>query len=208
MNLLEKGLKRYRDGILLNTFYQRMHLGRTGIIPFYLVEEGLFGKSSMSIEPKINPLDIVELDPSDMAILAAKREMKDHSEGEMLEMSSKGCVCLGLKYQGEIAALMWYDLHQCSYKYLKFDLTENEAYLYSARTFKAYRGKALAPYLRKKIYERLAAMGRTRLYSITLYENTPSLMFKKKLNARNVRLYLRIQLFRKNRFTLLLKRFD
>ncbi len=208
MNVFEKGLKRYRDGILLNTFYQRMNLARTGIIPFYLVEEGLFGKFSLSIEPKINPLEVVALGPSDMAILAAKRERKDYSEGKMLEMLSKGCVCLGLKYQGEIAALMWYDLHQCSSKYLTFDLTENEAYLYSARTFKAYRGKALAPYLRQKMYEHLAAMGCTRLYSITLYENTPSLMFKKKLNARNVRLYWRIQLFRKNSFTFLLKRFD
>jgi hypothetical protein len=207
LKALKKAMKRYKDGILLNVIYQKMHLNRMGFIPFYLVEEGFFGKSSMSVEPKINPLEVVELGPADMAVVGAQRE-KDHTEEEMLEMSSRGCVCLGLKYQGEIAALMWYDLRQCSYKYLKFNLTENEAYLYSARTLKAYRGKALAPYLRQKMYAHLASMGRTRLYSITLYENTPSLMFKKKLNAFNVRLYLRIQLFRKNRFTFLLRRIN
>ena len=118
MRALKKAVKRYKDGILLNVIYQKMHLNRTGFIPFYLVEEGFFGKSSMSVEPKINPLEVVELGPADMAVVGAQRE-KDHTEEEMLEMSSRGCVCLGLKYQGEIAALMWYDLRQCSYKYLK-----------------------------------------------------------------------------------------
>jgi GNAT superfamily N-acetyltransferase len=208
LKVFNKAHTRYRDGILMNVFYQRMHLNKTGIIPFYLVEEGLFGKPPLSIKPKVDPLEVVELGPSDMAAIAAKRERIDHSEKEMLEMLSKGCICLGLKHQGQIAALMWYDLRQCSYEHLKFDLKADEAYLYSARTFKAYRGKALAPYLRQKMYEHLASRGRTRLYSITLYENTPSLMFKKKLNARNVRLYLRIQLFRKNLFTFLVKKFN
>ena len=125
----------------------------------------------------------------------------------MLKMLSKGCVCLGIKYKNEIAACMWYDLAQCTYKYLTFDLAEDEAYLYSARTFKAYRGKALAPYLRQKMYEHLAAKGRTKLYSITLYENTPSIMFKKKLHARNLKLYLRIRLFDKYNWNLLLRRY-
>ena len=206
MNILEKAIKRFNDGILLNVLYQRMPFGKKILTPYYLVQEGFYGDSVPSVEPKLGPLEVCELDPSDISILAASRE-RDHSEKEMLKMLSKGCVCMGIKYKDEIAACMWYDLAQCTYKYLTFDLAEDEAYLYSARTLKAYRGKALAPYLRQRMYEHLAAIGRTKLYSITLYENTPSLMFKRKINARNLKLYVHIRIFGKHNWNLLLRKY-
>ena len=206
MNIFNKAIKHYKDGILLNTLYHRLHLRKTGLIPYYLVEEGLFDRNALTIAPRLSPLEIYELGPSDISVLAANPE-RDNSEEDMLKMLSKGCVCLGIKYKDDIAAYMWYDLYQCSYKYLTFKLAKDEAYLYSARTFKAYRGKALAPYLRQKMYEHLAAIGRTRLYSITLFENTPSIMFKKKLRAKNLKLYLRIRIFGKQKWNILLRRY-
>jgi hypothetical protein len=146
LNILEKAIKRFNDGIFLNALYQRMPFGKKNLIPYYLVQEGFLGDGVPLVEPRLGPLEVCELGPSDISILAANRE-RDHSEKEMLKMLSKGCVCLGIKYKDEIAACMWYDLDQCTYKYLTFDLAEDEVYLYSARTFKAYRGKALAPYL-------------------------------------------------------------
>ena len=184
----------------------RLRLRKTGLIPFYLVQEGLFDGNGPGIEPRIGPLEVVELERSDVPALAAKSE-RDHSRADMLEMLSRGCVCLLIRYKGDIAACMWYDLYRCSYPYLEFELSDDEAYLYSARTFDDYRGKALAPFLRQKMYEHLAAMGRTRLYSITLFENTPSIMFKKKLNAKNLKLYLRFNRLAKNHPSILLKRY-
>jgi hypothetical protein len=206
LNVFKKAVKRYQDGILLNTLYMRLNLRKTGLIPFYLVQEGLFDGSGPKIEPRIGPLEIVELGRSDIPALAAKPG-RDHSREDILEMLSRGCVCMLLRYKGDIAACMWYDLRRCSYKYMQFELADDEAYLYSARTFDDYRGKALAPYLRRKVYEYLATMGRTRLYSITLFENTPSLMFKKKLKARNLKLYLRVRQFAKHNFNILLRRY-
>ena len=206
MNIFKKVIKRFNDGIFLNALYQRMPFVKKFLIPYYLVQEGFYSDSATLVEPRLGPLEVCELGPSDISMLAENRE-RDHSENEMLKMLSKGCVCLGIKYQGEIAAYMWYDLARCTYKYLTFDLAEDEAYLYSARTFKAYRGKALAPYLRQKMYEHLAAIGRTKLYSITLYENTPSIMFKKKLNAKNLKLYIRIRMFGKHNWCFLLRRY-
>ena len=190
----------------MNTLYQRLNLRKTGLIPYYLVEEGLFGNDAPMIKPKISPLEVVVFGPSDITELARNPE-RDHSEEEMLKMQTDGCICFGIRYKKDIAACMWYDLRQCSYKYLKFNLDQDEAYLYSARTFKAYRGKALAPYLRLKVYEHLAAMGRTKLYSITLFENTPSIMFKKKLNTKNLKLYLRISKFSKHSSNILLRQY-
>ena len=206
MNLLNKAIKRYRYGILLNTLYQRLNLRKTGLILYYLVEEGLFGNDAPMIKPKINPLEVVVFGPSDIAELARNPE-RDYSKEEMLNMLTDGCICFVIRYKRDIAACMWYDLGQCSYKYKKFKLDEDEAYLYGARTFKAYRGKALAPYLRQKVYEHLAAMGRTKLYSITLFENTPSIMFKKKLNTKNLKLYLRISKFSKHSSNILLRQY-
>lgn len=205
MNLLDKLIKRYNDGILLNTLYQKMRIRKTGLILFYLVQEGFLGKHTTAIKPRLRLLKIAKLEKPDISLLAAKPE-RDYSEKDMLKMLSKGCVCLGLKHNDDIAACMWYDLAQCTYKNLTFGLAKDEAYLYGARTFNSYRGKSLAPYLRQKMYEHLADMGRTKLYSITLYENTPSIMFKKKLNAKNLKLYLQVRISGKNRWKILLFR--
>jgi hypothetical protein len=103
LNILEKVIKRFKDGIFLNALYQRMGIGKKCLIPYYLVQEGFFGDGVRSVEPRLSPLEICELGPSDISILAANGE-RDHSEEEMLKMLSKGCVCLGIKYKDEIAA--------------------------------------------------------------------------------------------------------
>ena len=158
------------------------------------------------VKAKLHPLEIVQLGRSDMADLAARSE-RDFSERQMLKMLANGCGCIGLRYKNEIVAYTWYDLIQCSIHYLIFKLKKDEAYLYGARTFRAYKGKALAPYLRQKAYEHLANIRRTRLYSITLFENTPSIRFKNKLNAKNLRLYLGIQIFGRYKRNFLLRRY-
>jgi hypothetical protein len=207
MEMITKAVKRYKDGILLNTLYQRLYVRKTGFILYYLVAEGFFEADVRWVKPRLSPLEIANLGPSDMAGIAAKPE-RDHTEKEMLKMLEDGCGCLAIRHNSEIAAYMWYDLNRCSYKYLPFELAGNEAYLYGARTYRAYRGLALAPYLRQKTYEHLASKGRTRLYSITLYENTPSIMFKKKLKARNVKLYMRVRMFGGHSGNVLLKTYD
>jgi hypothetical protein len=60
-----------------------------------------------------------------------------------------------------------------------------------------YRGKGIAPYIRYLGYKELERLGRTRLYSISIYFNTPAVNFKKKLGAEFLELRLRVRLFRK-----------
>ena len=102
---------------------------------------------------------------------------------------------------------MWADVRRFRSKLVSCPLMEDEAYLFGAATFPAYRGKDLAPYLRYKLYEHLYRMGRTKVYSITLALNYPAMRFNEKLQAKPLRLGLYICLFRKCRFDITLREY-
>ena len=110
-----------------------------------------------------------------------------------------------LKYHDHIAAYMWCNLRECSSNLLPFQLEKHEAYLTYAYTFKAYRGKNLAPHLRYQLYVYLAQIGRTKLYSITKATSTPARRFKEKLKAKPLKFYLHVKFFKRLRWNILLK---
>ena len=87
----------------------------------------------------------------------------------------------------------------------EFKLNENEAYLFDAYILKAYRGHKLAPFMRYRCYRELEKMGRSTFYSYSDYFNTPANRFKKKLDARLLKLCLFIKLFEKFEWNLTLK---
>lgn len=204
MNIFKRIQKKYEDGIVLNAIYRRLKKKRFKVHLYYLVQEGFLFKDEPKIEPKLKSIVTDFLEPSDIRIIAAKAE-RDYSEEEMKKMLSDGCKCLGLKHRGEIVAYMWYSVTKCDTRLLSFKLNGDEAYLYGARTFSAYKGKALAPYLRYKLYKHLNQMGRTKLYSITSFSNIPSIMFKRKLGAKPIKLYLNIEISNKYQWNLLIK---
>lgn len=206
MNTVKGIQQKYKDGIILNTIYRKLKKKKFEVHLYYLVQEGFFVEDAPKIKPKLKPLVSEFLKPSDIRIIASKAE-RDYPEEEMLKMLSDDCKCLGIKHKGEIVAYMWYDLQKCDTRLLSFQLKEDEAYLYSARTFSAYKGKSLAPYLRYELYKHLNQMGRTRLYSITSFSNIPAIMFKRKLNAKPLKLYLYIKVFNKYQFNIIIKKY-
>jgi hypothetical protein len=174
--------------------------------PFYLVREGLSDEDGLNLKPRIDPCDVGFLKLSEMSVISASPEVPE-TEDTLLKRLSAGWLCIGIKHHDEIAAYMWCSLRECNSPYLSFYLREDEACLLDARTFSSYRGKNLAPYLRVQLYKHLRQMGRTKFISITQYFNTPSLRFKKKLNAKPQKLYVYICLFRKYKRVILLKRY-
>jgi len=181
--------KLYKKGVLLNYFFDQLSKKRIEITPFYLVKEGIIDSEKEPATTKLSPCETVLLGPADFTGLAARRE-RDMSVEGMMQMHNDGKHCMGIKHKGEIVAYGWYELGICHNKYLKFPLKENEAYLSGARTFEKYRGNNLAPYLRHQMYLHLKEKGYTTLYSITLFGNVSSILFKKKLGAYPVKLYL------------------
>lgn len=181
--------KLYQQGVLLNYLFNQITKKRIEITPFYLVKEGIFDLEKEPVSTKLSPCETVLLGPSDFRILAARNE-RDMSEEGMMQMYNDGKQCMGIKHKGEIVAYGWYELNVCHNKYLKFPLKDNEAYLSGARTFDKYRGNNLAPYLRHQMYLYLKEKGYKIFYSITLYDNVSSLLFKRKLGAYPIKLYL------------------
>ena len=174
------------------------------IRPYYLHQEFLLDEGTVTLEPKLGHCTLGFLTPAEIKAMSASSEVSE-SEDILLEWLANGCRCIGIKHDGEIAAYMWYNLRKCDHEFLSFPLKEDEAYLFDARTFKAYKGKNLAPYLRHQLYKHLGQMGRTKFYSITKAFNTSALNFKKKLKAKPLKLYLYVKLFQRFSWNIPLK---
>lgn len=176
-------------------------------MPYYLVQEGLFDEGEINLKPKLEPCTTGFLEPSDIKGLLVNPEASYISD-TLEKRLNEGSRCFGIKYKGELTAYMWCDFFKCNIGSFSLPLKDDEASLFDARTFKAYRGKNLAPYLRYQLYKHLAQMGRTRLYSITSIFNAPALNFKKKLRARPLRLYLCIDFLGKYQWTFHIKDYN
>lgn len=206
--ILSKVKQSRRDGLLLNLFYSGLKKKKFELSLFYLFKEGILGKVDLDIQPKIEPILVEHLKPSDVTYLAVKAE-RDYSEERMLQMLSEGCKCMGIKFKGKFVAWAWYNLRKCEYRRysFSFELKENEAYLFGQRTLNAYRGRSLAPYLKYQMYQHLADMGRTKLYAIVHFSNIPSIKFRRKLNANPLKLFVNVKILNKYNRSILLKNY-
>ena len=111
-----------------------------------------------------------------------------------------GNLCLGAKRDGRLVAFTWCNLTQCLSEGYSFPLNDEEAYLFDAYTASDLRGQGLAPAPRYRLYEELARLGRTKLYSISERFNTPAIRFKLKLGAKLLKSDWYVTLFRKWHF--------
>jgi hypothetical protein len=166
------------------------------IIPYYLMKEYLLDEDDLDIQPRLGPMDVELLGVSDIETLMDDPEILEDKE-ELLQRFQDGCLCLGLKYEGKVAAYCWCDPEYFQFKKIKYKLKENEAYLFDMRTFQAYRGQNLAPYLRHQLYKYLSQKELTDFYSLTMMLNTSSERFKRKLGAKRYKLYVYVCFFGK-----------
>jgi hypothetical protein len=119
------------------------------------------------------------------------------SEQELISRLQEGQWCLGLRKNEAIIAFSWCNFKECSFLFDRWPLKDGEAYLHDAYTCVDYRGKGLAPYLRYCLCKELMKNGYTKFYSLSDYFNTPAVNFKKKLNAKKMKLNLYMVLFGK-----------
>jgi len=172
------------------------------IIPCYLFRERLLQEEGLNVKPRLDGCEIAPLQSFDIRAISAHPEVIE-SEDVLRERLANGCLCLGLKHRGDIIAYTW-----CNLRDGPFGLKDDEAYLFNARTFKAYRGKNLAPYLRYQLYRHLARTGRTKFLSTNSLFNSSAIKFKKKLKAKPCKLFLQISLFKKYNWNILLKDYE
>lgn len=130
------------------------------------------------------------------------------SAGFVLNCLARGDTCLAIRRGGEIVAFGWYSITHNHSPHWPGPLGADEAYLYDMYVFKAWRGHELAPALRLHGYRSLAALGRSRFYSITECRNNASLRFKRKLGARVLFTGLYVSMFSRYRWRWVLRRGD
>jgi len=106
------------------------------------------------------------------------------TEAMLVGRLERGLTCFAIKHHGRIIAYLWSAFEIIDGTAYKAKLKENEAYLFNAYTDPEYRGKGLAPLMRNQCYKALKDRGVDVFYSVCDYFNTPSVRYKKKMNAR------------------------
>jgi hypothetical protein len=194
-----------RYGLVLHGLRNRMSRIGLEFKPYYWVLEGSENFTSPEIKGNIAEYSLDFLGPKDMKIIGDRGDW--YNEEILLGFLKKGKKCLGIKHKGEIAAFMWIDFEECNFTPHFIRLKENEAYLFSMFTMYKYRGKNIAPYLRYKSYEKLRELGKNTFYSVSEYFNYSTIKFKKKLKAKHLKLILYIELFKKIRWSITLRKY-
>jgi hypothetical protein len=203
VSLLKKIQMRVRYGMTMYSISSILQKIGMEFTPYILYQEGINFMELSELKNISSDYSVELLGPEDMKITGTFKT--GFSEKELVTLLNAGGKCIGLKHNGEIAASMWINLIECNYKSTVFHLKNNEAYLWIMYTVESYRGKNLAPFLRYKSYEILKEMGRDVLYSISDYFNSPAVKFKKKLNAKPLKIILFVKLFNKFSWSFTLK---
>ncbi len=176
-------------------------LDKLGIHIFliYLIREGITGSIPRQQQDGLKGYEVGFLEAKDIAEMA-QIPYRPVSYEELLNRLQDEHLCLGAKCDGRLVAFTWCNLIRCKSEGVSFPLNKDEAYLFDAYTAPELRGQGLAPALRYRLYEELARMGRTKLYSITERFNAPALRFKLKLGAEILNSGWHVTFFRKWHF--------
>ena len=203
LNFFVRLKNKFKHGLVLHSI--RNQLARIGIIitPYYWVQEGMNPADTPEIPGVISDYKVEFIEFEE--IMAIRENVRTYSLDGLLSYFKAGKKCLGLKYKNEITSFMFIDLSACKFLSMDFPLQSDEAYLTHMYTMESFRGKNLAPYLRCKSYELLKSMGRERIYSVSVYFNSAAIRYKDKLKARNLKLILYLELFKRLKWSFTLK---
>jgi len=205
-SIVDRVKEKVRHHLVLQALFGT--LARVGIevAPYYVTHEYLNPEIKLRLDPELGQVVTALLSPEEIEALYTHPDSKVMGDVKATYLDER-CLCFGLKVNGETAAYMWCNLHRCHHRFDMFPLKDDEAYLCSAVTFRAYRGNNLAPVLRYEVYRHLNQTGRTNFYSLTEFFNTSALKFKEKLGARQLRLGLHIGLFKRFHWSITLKKY-
>jgi hypothetical protein len=202
-NLLNKITDKIKHGLILDSI--RNQIARIGIniTPYYWVQEGVNPTKVPEINGILSDYTVEFIEPEEIKKIT--EDLGTYSVEGLLAYYNAGKKCLGLKYKDELASFMFINLTECDFTPQNIPLKNDEAYLAYMYTMKAFRGKNMAPYLRYKSYDILKNMGRNKIYSVSAFFNSSAVRYKEKLNAKNLKLALYIEIFKKIRWKINLK---
>jgi hypothetical protein len=194
VSIFQKIRHKCKYGLLMETLFDRLADWGLFIEPYLVFQEGLFGKKPEEFTLEFGEHETTFLNPEDMKKID-QIDGRGENEATLRKRLEKGNKCFAVKIGGKIVGFTWCNFDTFNHRpQYEFKLKENEAYLFDAFILRAYRGLNLAPLMRLRCYQELEKMGRSVLYSVSYYFNTPAIRFKKKLYAQAVNLCLYIRL--------------
>ena len=195
-----------KHGLFLQAL--RYGLAKLGIdiMPYYWVQEEVKVTNQPQIKSDIKDFLFKPLDVDEINLILTNSDVI--YEQKIRHSLKAGQECVGLKFEDNIAAYMFVDLNDFTFKNRTFTIKNNEAYLLNMYTFDSFRGKNLAPYLRYCCYRYLENRNINVKFSISNYFNKSAIKFKKKLNSKPLKLYLNIELFKKLQWHFVLRNYS
>ena len=179
----------FSHGLVMQRVLDRLRRIGIDIDPFLVFVEGTCDVESPPVDGDYEAFRISVDDLASLDTLGS-----GFSTDALRERLLKGHICIALKHRGRVVAYTWADTAEINDASCRTKLGTNEVYLYDAFTSPEYRGRGLAPLMRIRSYEALRALGKSTFFSISDYFNTPAIRFKRKLNARFVRLCISLRI--------------
>jgi len=180
---------------LLQTIINAFKLVGVSLYPYYVYEENSNSNGpAKQIATPLKKIEIKLAEKNDMVQFLDFPDMMGNLE-RLHERLDRGDICVAAWLEGKIIAFSWANLISFEFLTEKYELNEDEAYLYNAYTAPTYRGKRLAYILRHELYKILTLEGKRKLYSFSIKTNTAAIKFKKNIGARIIGSGLKIKLF-------------
>ncbi len=195
---------RIKNGLFLFTLTNFLTRFGLEIDPYYWDNEGLEPAKEPIIKDISNTYEVVHVKADEIGIM---HNIMGLDSAELKKDIQNGQLCMGLKSNDEIVAVVFAKFNDVIYKKRTFELESNQAYILNLYTFESYRGKNLAPYLRYHCYKALKEKGIEKVFCITSYFNKSVLKSNNKLNIKHVSLNLHIGLFKRFHWNYILKKY-
>jgi ribosomal protein S18 acetylase RimI-like enzyme len=116
---------------------------------------------------------------------------------KFIKRLDRGDHCILARYTGKIVGFSWATTSFYEFLHFKYELDDNEAYLYDAYTASAYRGLKIAYHLRNRLYKELEKNGKFKFYSVTIKSNKAAVRFKRNIQAKVIENGFHLNLFNK-----------
>jgi GNAT superfamily N-acetyltransferase len=198
-------IRNFRYGLMTKTLLDRLASKGIDIRLMYWTKEELDDVPMPEFKDNLEEYSFGFLEPEEMKTIL-EEEQKGESLETWISWLEEGKKCFGAKHRGRVVAFCWVFFEYSTHGD-KIRIKDDEVFLFYLFTKKAYRGKNIAPLIHFKLYGVLEEMGREACYSWTEFFNPPAKKFKKKLNAKFVKLILYIELFKKYKWSRTVKNY-
>lgn len=186
---------RIRNGLFLFTLINFLNRLGLDFDLYYWDQEGLdLSTDEIKIRDSKKRYEVVNIEADEIGIM---NNIMGLDSVKLKEDIIDGQMCMGLKHQNEIVAVVFAKFNDFIHKDRVFKLESNQAYIFNLYTFEDYRGKNLAPFLRHQSYVALKERDVDEIFCITSFFNKSSINSNKKLGIKHLKLFLHIGLFKR-----------